>query len=101
MMRALIGLGLASLLLAGCSSKEDRAVEACAAEIAKQFTDKTFEIDRKDMLANTKPEGDDMLRITSSITFDPGLPREVKQTFDCKVRVRGDAMEVISVQYIW
>ena len=100
-MRALIGLALVSVLLAGCSSKEDRAVESCSAEIARQFTDKTYEIDEADMRANVKPEGDDMLRVTSSITFDPGLPREVKQTFDCKVRVRDDAMEVISVQYIW
>lgn len=100
-MRIIIGLALATLFLAGCSSRESKAVDVCAEEIAKKFTDKTFEVDKKEMLANVKPEGDDMLRIVSSITFDPGLPREVKQTVDCKVRVTGDNMEVISVQFIW
>ena len=100
-MRVLIGLALASVFLAGCGSKESKAVDVCADEIAKKITDKTFAVDKNEMLKNVKPEGDDMLRIVSSITFDPGLPREVKQTVDCKVRVTGDAMEVISVQFIW
>lgn len=100
-MRLIIGMALATVFLAGCGSKESKAVDVCAAEIAQKITDKTFEIDKKEMLANVKPEGDDMLRIVSSITFDPGLPREVKQTVDCKLRVTGDSMEVISVQFIW
>jgi hypothetical protein len=100
-MRNLYGL-VALLLLAGCGGgREDKAVEACSAELATKLTGKTFALDKADMLANSKPEGDDVTTITSQVTFDPGLPAESKQSFECKARIDGGNASVISLTFSW
>ena len=48
----------ATLLLAGCGGGGDKAVEACATELANRLSGKTFALDKADMLAKAKPEAD-------------------------------------------
>jgi hypothetical protein len=92
------------LLLAACGgSRESRAVDACERAIAARITDKPFRLDRSNMLSNATAEGEDMIRIESRIVFDPGLPREETQVFDCRTRFTADKREpdVISLGFVW
>ncbi|MCK7594387.1 hypothetical protein [Pseudomarimonas salicorniae] len=91
----------ATTLLAACGGQEGAAVSACKAEIASKLEGQNFALDEADMASKATVETDGILRIQSGITFDPGLPKEVKQTFDCKVRIRDGEAEVISLQFIW
>lgn len=100
-MRILWLLALITLLGACGGGPEDRAVAACEKEIGAKFSDKTFAVDQADMRAKATPDGEGVYRIQSAITFDPGLPREVKQTFDCRVRISGDNADVITLTFIW
>jgi hypothetical protein len=96
-------LCLALLALTGCSSRESRAVDACEKAIASRITDKQFRVDRSDMAANAAAEGDDIIRIKSTIVFDPGLPREETQNFDCRARFvagRNDP-DIIALSFVW
>jgi hypothetical protein len=100
-MRNLYGL-FAVLLLSGCGGgREDKAVDACSAELTEKLTGKTFVLDKADMRAQAKPEGDDAVMIQSSVTFDAGLPSESKQTYECKARITGNNASVISLTFSW
>ena len=99
-MRHLILIVLAALLV-GCGGPESKAIEACKVEIANKSGDKNYALDEADMAAKATREADDVIRIQSTITFDPGMPREVKQTFDCRVRMSGEAPTVIALSFIW
>jgi hypothetical protein len=99
-MRFLVVVALAALL-AGCGGAESQAVAACKAELASKMGDKAFAVDEADMAAKITKVGDNEFRIQSGLTIEPGMPREVKQTFDCRVRVDGDQAQVISLQIIW
>ena len=66
-----------------------------------QLTGKTFALDKADMKAKAKPDGDDVLNISSSVTFDAGLPGEYKQSFECKARLDGGKASVISLTFSW
>lgn len=99
-MRPLILLLLVSAL-AGCGSPHSKAVDACKTEIAAKVAGKQFALDESDMAAKATVEPDGLVRIQSGITFDPGMPREVKQTFDCRVRVADGTATVISLGFIW
>jgi hypothetical protein len=93
-----------ALLLTACGgSRENLAIAACERAIASRITDKQFQIDRADMAANARAEADEVIRIQSKIVFDPGLPREETQTFDCRVRFSADKREpdVISLSFVW
>jgi hypothetical protein len=101
-MRYLCGLFVLPLLLAGCGGgRGDQAVDACAAELTSKLEGKTFALDRADMLAKAKPEGDDVLTITSSVTFDAGLPGEYSQSYECKARITGGNAVVIALTFSW
>jgi hypothetical protein len=99
-MRTLMLIALASTL-AGCGSKESEAVAACKAEIQRKVENANFALDEADMAAKARREGENVVRIQSTITFDPGLPKEVKQSFDCRARVSADGADVIALQFIW
>lgn len=102
-MRILIALFLA-LLLVGCGgSREDKAVAACERALAEKAGDKAFEADLKAMRTSAQAEGADQIVIKSSVTFDPGLPREQKQDFECTARFTEGKAEpdVISFSLIW
>ena len=100
-MRNLLWL-TAPLLLVGCGgSPTDQAVEACSAELATKLTGKTFALDKADMKAKAKSEEDNVVNITSQVTFDAGLPGEYKQAFECKARIDGDKTSVISLTFSW
>jgi hypothetical protein len=91
-------------MLVGCGGgREGLAVDACERAIASRITDKPFQIDRAAMAASASAEADEVIRIQSSIVFDPGLPREETQTFDCRVRFSADKREpdVISLSFVW
>jgi hypothetical protein len=93
---------LALALLGGCGGgREDIAVEACAAELTTKLTGKTFALDKTDMRAKSKSEGDDVVNITSEVTFDAGLPAEYKQGYECKARLAGGKASVISLTFSW
>jgi len=99
-MRKLLLLGVVAVLGA-CGGATGRAVSACEAAIAEKTQDKKFAIDTSDMAAKAQPEADNIIRIQSGIVFDPGMPREAKQTFECRVRVADGKADVISLQFIW
>lgn len=99
-MRNLLLLAVVGIL-AACGGKESAAVAACKAEIARKVDGGNFRLDESDMAANAVRESDDMVRIQSGITIDPGMPKEVKQTFDCRVRISDSGADVISLQFIW
>ena len=93
---------LALVLLGGCGGgREDIAVEACATELTTKLSGKTFALDKADMLAKSKAEGNDVVNITSQVTFDPGLPAEYKQGYECKARLAGGKASVISLTFSW
>lgn len=92
---------LLAALLAGCGGPESQAIDACKAEIANKSGDKNYALDEADMAAKATREADEVIRIQSSITFDPGMPREVKQTFDCRVRMTGGTPTVIALSFVW
>lgn len=100
-MRKLFWLAPALLLGACGGGTEDKAVEACAAELATKMTGKTFALDKADMRAKAKSDGDDVFNIASSVTFDAGLPGEYKQSFECKARIAGGNASVISLTFSW
>lgn len=102
-MRTLIPAALALLLVACGGGREGKAVQACEEAIKQRMTDRAYALDTDDMRAKAKAEGEDVLHIQSEITFDPGLPRELKQTFDCKARfVAGKELpDVISLTFTW
>lgn len=100
-MRNMYGLA-AVLLLSGCGGgREDHAVEACSAELTAKLAGKTFALDKADMLAKAKSEGDDAVMIKSEVTFDAGLPGEYKQAYECKARIDGGSASVISLTFSW
>lgn len=92
---------LAIGVLAGCGSKQADAAAACEKEIAAKMGDKKYVVDSKDMSANAANEDGDIIRIQSNITIDPGLPREDKQTFECRVRFTDGRADVISMSFTW
>ena len=92
------------LSLTACGgSRESRAVEACEKAIASRITDKQFSIDKTDMTAKAVADSDDVIRIQSKIVFDPGLPREETQNFDCRARFTADKPEpdIIALTFVW
>lgn len=91
----------ATLLLAGCGGGGDKAVEACATELANRLSGKTFALDKADMLAKAKPEADNVIAISSQVTFDAGLPGEYKQGYECKARIDGGNASVIQLTFSW
>ncbi|MBD8526966.1 hypothetical protein [Pseudomarimonas arenosa] len=94
-------IAVAMCLLAACGGKESQAVAACEKEIATKMGDKKYVVDSKDMSANAANEEGDIIRIQSIITVDPGLPREDKQTFECRVRFTDGRADVISMSFTW
>ena len=92
----------AALLLTGCGGGgTSKAVEACSVELADRLTGKTFALDKADMAAKAKPEADNVVTISSTVTFDAGLPGEYKQAYECKTRMDGDSASVISLNFSW
>lgn len=90
--------------ITACSaSRESRAVTACEKAIAARITDKQFRLDTGDMAAKATAEGDDVVRIQSKIVFDPGMPREEVQNFDCRARFLPDRSEpdIIALTFVW
>ena len=97
-------LAAITLGLAGCGGGEvEQAVDACAKAIADKLgSDRNYRIDRGDMAAKAKREGEDVVHIQSQIVFDAGLPREYTQMLDCKARFgAGSTPDVISLNFIW
>jgi len=93
-----------AVLLAACGgSQTELAVQACAGAVEEKLDGRNFRIDRDDMAATAKQEGEDVIHVRSGIVFDPGLPREYKQTFDCKARIApgSDTPDVISLAFNW
>jgi len=60
-------------------------------------------IDPGDLRKSAAMEDDDMRRLTGTVVFDPGLPRDYKQQVDCRVRlVSGQELPtVISLNFTW
>lgn len=89
----------AAAALAGCGGGSNTAaVEACSNELAAKLSGKSYKVDSADMAAKSKVEGD-VVSITSTVTFDAGLPSESSQTFDCKARTVDGKAEVISFNF--
>ncbi len=100
---ALLG---ATILLAGCAKNmESRAVAACEKAIGEKLVGKTFVLDKKDMLAKAKHDGDDIIQVSSFIVFDQGLPSETKQAVDCRVEFnpkdRSADPAVVGLNFTW
>lgn len=94
----------ASLLLAACGGgNADQAIAACKAAVAEKLGNKNYRISEDEMRAGTREEGSDLMHVSAPIVFDPGLPREYTQTFDCRTRFTagGEAPDVISLTFTW
>lgn len=93
---------VAILSLTGCGGGgSNLAVEACAGEIATRLSGKTFALDKADMAAKAKAGADNVTTISSSVTFDAGLPGESKQGFECKTSIEGGSASVIQLTFSW
>jgi hypothetical protein len=89
----------AAALLAGCGGGgNSQAVQACNEELAAKLSGKSYRVDSADMAAKAKSEGD-TVAISSTVTFDAGLPSESSQTFDCRARIADGKAEVISFSF--
>lgn len=98
--RALQWLPVA-LLLGGCGGGlEGQAVETCSKNIAEKLGNKPHQLDRADMAAKARID-DDVVTITSSVVFDPGLPSQTVQTFECKARFANGNASVLSLTFSW
>jgi len=98
-MRNLSAMLAAAALLAGCGGAGgNAAVDACSAELDAKLSGKSYKVDREDMAAKAATEGD-VTSISSTVTFDAGLPSESSQTFDCKARMADGKAEVISFTF--
>ena len=97
-MRHLYGFAVAASL-AGCGGgTNNQAVQACSDEIASKLSGKSYKIDSNDMAAKSKVDGD-TVAISSTVTFDAGLPSESSQTFDCRARLVDGKAQVISFNF--
>ncbi|MCB1560119.1 MAG: hypothetical protein KDI75_03325 [Xanthomonadales bacterium] len=102
-LRFVLVLGPALLLSACGGGKEDVATTACTSQISDKLKDQNYRIDPDELLASAKAEDDAIMRLTGTVVFDPGLPREYKQQVDCRVRfVSGQELpNVISLNFTW
>lgn len=103
-MRLLLMLASAVLLSAcGGGGREGAATTACTNQINDKLQDQNFRIDPDELRASATAEDEAIMRLTGTVVFDPGLPREYKQQVDCRVRfVRGqDLPNVISLNFTW
>lgn len=103
-MHARIMLVLAlGLFLGACgNSRNDKAAQACSAEIATRLAGKTYEIDVRDLAGHAKSEGADTIFLNSTAVFDRGLSTEYKQTYECRVRFdNANAPSVMYLQFNW
>jgi hypothetical protein len=92
----------AACLLAGCGGgNAGKAVDACEKALQEKATGKPFAIDRSDMRSNAVEQADGVFVIESGITFDPGMPKEVKQRFNCSARMNDGGADVISLNFIY
>ena len=86
-------------LLAGCGGGGgNQAVQACSDELGAKLSGKSYKVDAADMAAKAKVEGD-VTSISSTVTFDAGLPSESSQTFDCRARIVDGKAQVISFNF--
>jgi hypothetical protein len=89
------------LLLTACGGgRETVAVETCSRGVAEKLEGKSYKLDTSDMLAKATTEGD-VVTISSTVVFDPGLPSESTQVFECKARFTGETASVLSLNFIW
>lgn len=100
-MRKLLWIAVALGLSACGGGRAGQAAETCQKAIAEKITDKEFKVDLGEMINGAKEEGADVIKIQAGITFDPGLPREAKQKFECSVRFGDAGTDVIALQFIW
>ncbi|HET6604819.1 MAG TPA: hypothetical protein VFG21_11545 [Xanthomonadaceae bacterium] len=97
-------LVLAALALSACGGGDsDHAIAACKAAIAEKLANKNYRISEAEMRAGVTEEQADLMHVSAPIVFDPGLPREYTQTFDCRVRFTAgkDEPDVISLNFVW
>ena len=95
---------LSMILLTACAGgREDLATTACEREVKAKLNEQNYRIDVNDLRASAEMEDDKIMRLTSSVTFDAGLPREYKQAVECRVRfVEGQKQpNVISINFTW
>lgn len=103
-MRMLFLLTIVALLAACGGGREGAAIAACERALSEKVgQDKAFTLDKGALRASAKAEGADQIKIEGTVTFDPGLPREVKQKMECTTRfAQGKAEpDVISFALIW
>jgi hypothetical protein len=99
-----LSVALAVMLLSACGGgNEDRALAACEQSLKEKAQAKDYRIDKKQLLASAKSGAAGEVSIAGEVVFDPGLPREVTQRFECTTRVTEGKSEpdVISFSLVW
>jgi len=99
--RGFLVLALAAGLVACGGGREDKAAQACSAEISTRLAGKNYAIDLKDLAAHNKAESADTLLLSSVAVFDKGLSTEYKQNYDCRVRCDKAAPSVLFLDFKW
>jgi len=95
---------LLATLLAGCGGNAvDLALVACEKALADKADSKPYTIDKAQLAASAKSTTPGETSIAGEVVFDPGLPREVRQRFECTARtVEGKPEpDVISFLLFW
>ena len=95
-------LAASACLLAACGGGNvDKAVEACEKALQEKSTDKPFAVDASEMRSNAVEQADGVFVIEAGITFDPGMPKEIKQRFSCSARMSDAGADVISLNFVY
>jgi hypothetical protein len=103
-MRARLSLlfGICSLVACSSGGREGLAATACENAIRAKLVDKSFVLDRAEMIKTAKAEASDTLLLQPTVTFDKGLSSEFKQIVDCRVRIEANQqVSVIFLQFNW
>jgi hypothetical protein len=102
MRRGFFALPLVGLLAAcGGTGREQRAADACAAEVHAKLGNRPYELDTSTLAATARAESADTYQLAAPILFGKGLPSEYRQTIDCRVRFEADQPSVIFLQFNW
>lgn len=97
--RILAALAVAALA-AGCGGRADDAARVCL-EAAQAKTDgKSIDLSASALAGHAKEDGDGF-HIQAPILLDAGLPGELKQTLDCRVRFTANGPEIVSLIFVF
>lgn len=90
------------LCMSGCGKDPTvKAIDACAAAVAKKVEGKPYKLDRAAMQGSAKSEDAGVISMSGGLIVNPGMSNEEKQAVQCKARVTDKGADVVSLTLIW